>query len=84
MKYFSEIPEGQAIICTNGVYRQSKIAERDGKLYVKYGAGYVRMLQGGGTSHPKARWFEIDAGEGSYSEKQGYVYYAPAMSVAAE
>lgn len=39
MDYFSEIPEGQAITFSNGVYRQVKIAERAGKVYAAYGGG---------------------------------------------
>jgi len=82
MNYFSEISEGQAIVCAGGVYRQSKIAVRGGKIYVKYGAGYVRLTQGGATSHPKLRWYEIDAGDGTHREEKGYVYYVAPLKAA--
>lgn len=84
MKYFSEIPEGQAIICSNGVYRQVRIARRAGKIYAKFGAGYVRLSAGGASSHPKVRWYEIDPGDGSFEEKQGAVFYLEACAEAAE
>lgn len=83
MDYLSEIPEGQAIIALNGVYRQVKIAVRADRVYARYGAGYVRLHQGGATSHPKVRWYQIDAGDGTYREDKGAVYYTgPLQSVA--
>ena len=84
MDYFTEIPEGQAIVCCKGVYRQAKIAVRSGKIYARYGIGYVRLSQGGATSHPSVRWYQVDAGDGSYLEKQGSVLYRDAPKVAAE
>lgn len=84
MNFFSEIPEGQAIVQCNGVYRQVKIVERAGLLYAKYGAGFVKLAQGGGTSHIRVRWLEIDPGEGSYREGQGRVHYAHPVAMAAE
>lgn len=84
MNYFSEIPEGQAIVCANGVYRQVKIATREGKIYARYGAGYVRLSRGGPTSHPKLRWYEIDAGDGAFEEVGGNVMYSAPVKVAAE
>lgn len=68
MNYFSEIPEGQAIVCSGGVYRQTPIAQRKGLIYAKYGAGYVRLHSGGGSSHPKLRWYEIDVLDDGYKE----------------
>lgn len=82
MDYFSEIPDAHAIIYANGVYRQVKLAARAGRLYARYGAGYVRLMQGGGSSHPKVRWNEIDTPDGAYREKTGYVYYTPQLQAA--
>lgn len=75
MNYLSEVPEGQAIICSNGVYRQVRIAVRDRRVYARYGAGYVRLSQGGATSHPKVRWYEIDPGDGVIREEKGAVFF---------
>ncbi|MGB1216148.1 MAG: hypothetical protein ACPG4X_22500 [Pikeienuella sp.] len=75
MNYFSAIPEGQAIVHSRGVYRQVAIYERAGRVYARYGAGYVKLSQGGSTSHPNVRWAEIDPGDGTYSEAKGAVSY---------
>lgn len=83
MKYFTEIEEGQAVIFANGVYRQVKLAERGGKVYAKYGAGYVRLHRGGGSSHPKVRWHEIDAGETGYHESGMHVLVGAAVRAVA-
>jgi len=84
MDYFSEIPEGQAIICRRGAYRQTPLFTRAGKIYAKYGAGFVRLHQRGGTSEPIVRWYQIDVGEANYSERNGSVFYHPEVAVAAE
>lgn len=75
IKFFSEVPEGQAIILASGVYRQVKLAVRDMKLYAAYGSGWVRLSQGGSTSHPKVRWHEVDTPNGTFRETQGFVEY---------
>ena len=75
MNYFSEIPECQIIIRNNGVYRQVDGFQRDGKIYAKYGAGYVRLLQGGGTTQPRIGWLEIDTPRGTFREERGEVTY---------
>lgn len=84
MHYFSTVPEGQVVTLNRGVYRQSQLFVRDGKLYAKYGAGYVRLHQGGSSSLPNMRWLEIDAGDGSYKESGGAVSYVQPKAVAAE
>lgn len=77
MKYFSQIPEGKAIIRSNGVYRQVDLFCRDDRVYAKYGAGYVRLLQGGGTTQPRINWLEFDAPNGTVKEGAGEVTYKP-------
>ena len=84
MNYFTAIPEGQAITHTKGVYRQSPIFQRGGKIYARHGAGYVRLMQGGSTSAPSVRWAEIDTPEGQWSEDGGYVTYEGPIAEAAE
>lgn len=84
MHFINEIPEGQAIIYANGVYRQVKIAERNGRIYAKFGSGYVRLHQNGGSSHPKVQWYEIHLEDGSYEEQGGAVTYKRPIAMAAE
>lgn len=78
MDYFTIIPEAQAIIHAKGVYRQVPIYARAGRAYAKSGSGYVRLFQGGGTSHPNIRWSEFDpGGEWLLEERGGYVLCLP-------
>ena len=75
MKYFSEIDEGNAIIVCGGVYYQRPLYQRDGRVYVKHGSGFVRLLQGGTSSIPKMRWLESDTPNGRIVEGSGHVTY---------
>lgn len=75
MQFFTAIPEGQAIIHGKGVYRQVPVFERDGKIYAKHGGGFVRLLQGGGTTSPSVRWADIDTPQGEWVERAQYVFY---------
>ncbi len=84
MDYFSEIPEGQAIVMTRGVYRQVKLYERGGKVYARHGSGLVKLSQGGSTSAMNVRWMQIDPGDGGYKEERGSVFYIPPIVAAAE
>lgn len=77
MQYFSDIPEGKAIVHSRGVFRQVGIAERGGRVYAKYGAGYVRLNSSGTTSSPNVRWAELDPGEGTITEKVHEVRWTP-------
>ena len=54
MSYFKEVePEGSvAIVSRNGVYQQCPLYTRNGMLFAKVGAGFVRLAANGSTSHP--------------------------------
>jgi len=87
MNFFTEIPEGQAIIHSRGVYRQAALFERDGSIHAKHGGGYVRLSQGGSCSAPTVRWSEIDVPNGAWKEVGHLVKYTPnagEIAVAAE
>jgi len=75
MNFITEIPEGQAIVHSRGVYRQVPLYERGGKVYARHGGGYVRLSQGGATSSPTVRWAEFDTPNGKAEERGGYVIY---------
>jgi hypothetical protein len=75
MEFFTAIPEGQAIIYANGVYRQTALYMRGERVYAKYGSGFVRLSQGGSTSHPKFRWADLYTPNGVWSESGGMVTY---------
>lgn len=76
MSLFTIIPEGQAIVLSGGVYRQVPIYARAGHVYAKHGAGFVRLMRGGGTSHVNIKWLELDNPDGGHTEGQMYVDYA--------
>jgi len=83
MKFFTIIDDAFAIIHQRGIYRQARVYLRGDVMYAGYGAGFVKLSQGGATSAPNVRWAEIDAGAGSYSEASGRVtYVAPALEAA--
>jgi hypothetical protein len=84
MEFFTAIPEAQGIIYSNGVYRQTALYTRGQGVYAKYGSGYVRLSQGGATSHPKIRWSDLDTPHGHISETGGRVAYLPSLAMAAE
>lgn len=69
MDYFTPIEGGQAVIYAKpGTYRQVGLYERGGKLFAKYGAGFVKIFSHGGTSHPSVKCdaSNIDLGDSGY------------------
>jgi hypothetical protein len=76
--FFTAIPEAQGILHSGGVYRQVALFQRKGQVYARYGAGFVRLSQGGSTSAPKVRWAEgLYAPEGTFKEGGAFVEYTP-------
>lgn len=75
MQFFTTIPEAQAIIYSNGVYRQTPLFARSDRVYAKYGSGFIRLQQGGATTHPKIRWADIYAPNGDVTEGGMFVTY---------
>ncbi len=84
MEFFTAIPEGQVIIYANGVYRQTALFARGDRVYAKYGSGFVRLSQGGATSHPKLRWADssIYTPNGVWAETGGMVTYRETKAAA--
>ncbi|WP_299663868.1 hypothetical protein [uncultured Ruegeria sp.] len=84
MKFFTAITDAFGIIYSKGVYRQVPLYIRGERIYAKSGSGFIRLLQGGGTSAPNTKWYELDLGDGGYEEGRGNVVYLPSVSEAAE
>jgi len=66
MNLFTIIDDSAAILrLKNGVYKQVSVYHRDGKLYVPFSGGFVRICasfsDSYGTSHPSVKVMEIDA-----------------------
>lgn len=50
MSFFKEIVGEGAVTVERGVFRQVKVYERDGYLYVATNSGYARVMADGSTS----------------------------------
>lgn len=55
MGLFQEIEGEAAVIIEGGVYKQVPIFKRNGYLYAKSGAGFIRLYADGSTTKPKCR-----------------------------
>jgi len=58
---FHEIPEGVVILRSKGVFKQAKLFRRGENVYASHGTGFVRLLQGGGTTVPTINWLDLHA-----------------------
>lgn len=55
MSFFKHVEGEAAILVESGVYRQVDLYTRDGYLYAKTGAGFVRLMADGATTKAKMR-----------------------------
>lgn len=55
MGFFKQVEGEAAVLVENGVYRQVDLYTRDGYLYAKTGAGFVRLMADGSTTKAKMR-----------------------------
>ncbi|AKR54357.1 hypothetical protein XM25_00765 [Devosia sp. H5989] len=55
MSFFQHVEGEAAVLVENGVFRQCDLYTRDGYLYAKTGAGFVRLMADGSTSRAKLR-----------------------------
>lgn len=61
MERFHIIEEGAVILRSKGLYRQAKVYRRGSQVFASYGAGFIRLLRGSGTSVPSVSWDGIEA-----------------------
>lgn len=72
MERFHIIPEAEAIVRSRGVFKQVKVYQRAGAVYVGVGGGFVRLYMGGNTGQPNLAWDDIDIpGVGGKSDLKG-------------
>lgn len=69
---FQEIPDAMAITRQNGVFRQVKVFEHDGRIFVRHGSGFV-FIHGNDTSCPTVRLDEIILPFEKTYDKLGYL-----------
>lgn len=61
MDRFHIIPDGDAVLRSKGVFKQAKVYRRGKDVYAAHGAGFIRLIQHGGTTVPNIHWLGIDA-----------------------
>lgn len=55
MGLFKEVEGASVVIVEGGVYKATEAFTRDGFLYAKAGAGFVRLYADGSTTKPRCR-----------------------------
>ncbi|WRH62065.1 MAG: hypothetical protein RSE12_17085 [Fuscovulum sp.] len=81
MPFMTIIEGGVSLLYCNGVFRQANLYHRNGDVYAKWGAGFVRLGAGGATSHPNVKWREVDTGNaGMWRENIHRVEFIPAAT----
>lgn len=55
MSFFKQVEGEAAVLVSDGIYRQVDLYSRDGYLFAKFGAGFVRLKADGSTSKSKLR-----------------------------
>lgn len=78
MSAFRELEGDSALLQSNGVYRQVPIFERNGVLFAKWGAGFVRLSQTGATSSPTVQFTELVYEGPLYADAFGRLALSPA------
>lgn len=57
---FHVVDGAQAILHSKGVFRQTAVFHREGRIYAKWGGGYVRLGAANSTSVPHVSWRALD------------------------
>jgi hypothetical protein len=60
MALFSVVNDAFVVLRSRGVFRQSKVFQRDGRLYAGYGNGFVQLRRDNATSVPTMTWDYIE------------------------
>lgn len=60
MSRFKEIKDKSVVLLSRGVYREVSLFKRDGQVYAKYGAGYIRLYVRAATSVSSVTWYDIN------------------------
>ena len=70
---FTVVPGAQAIVSCKGVFKQCDVYECRGVLFAKYGGGYVKLNEGGGTSKPDLRFDTLSFDGPLWRNEYGYL-----------
>lgn len=77
MSMFQEVEGENAILVSNGIYRQCNLYKRDESLYAKIGTGFVRLYADGSTSQAKTRLEALAYGGPVYADRLGRLTTSP-------
>lgn len=58
---FHVIDDCFVVLRSRGVFRQAKAFRRDRYLYAGFGAGFIRLMSRGATTHPLVTWEDLTA-----------------------
>lgn len=62
MQRFHVIEEGAVILrVKGGLYRQAKVYRRGQRVFAQFGAGFIRLMAGSGTTRTDVTWDGIEA-----------------------
>jgi hypothetical protein len=63
MQLFHIIEDGAVILRCKGLFLQAKVFRRATGVYAAFGAGFIRLTIGGGTTYPTVSWIDLEASE---------------------
>lgn len=64
MLTFEPVEDSNVLLIQNGVYKESKLYTRDGRMFVKHGAGFAKINPNNSTSVSKLFVKEIHSDQG--------------------
>lgn len=79
MTLFTVIDDQVILRTSRGVYKQAKLALREGHVYAKIPGGFVLLSGNGTTSHPDYRWVGMDTTLAMASGSLGRLIVSPAQ-----
>lgn len=63
MSLFTPIEDGHAILLQRGVYKQTPLFKRHGRVYARHAGGFIGLREDHGTTVPSIRWEHVEAAE---------------------
>ena len=58
---FTIIPDAQVVLRSKGIFKQAALYSREGRLYAKWGSGFIGLRHtGSGTTVPHVLWEHIE------------------------
>lgn len=71
---FTLMDDSVVIVKHGYYYKQCKAYERSGFVYVKVGAGFLKLRKDGATNHPNIKWESAEIGSKNVETEQSAKY----------